>query len=311
MAAVPPDRIVGIGTRAKRATIRFLNRQRAGWKAMLSGTSESSESSLLSGLQSAHPRQRWESAAEMGRDSHLNEEAVAALVSLLADPEEFVAWQAASALGQQDSGRVFGALAAALSDRDPRCRAGAARALGFLGGEAAAGQLAQRLGDPVSSVRVATAEALGRTGDPGCAESLVLLLSDESTDVRRAAAQALGKLGSPQTAPPLAQALQTPSQPLLVRRALAAALAAIPHPDARPVLMDALSDADPQVRAYAAQALGHVGDESAYAALLPLLADRSRLLQGTVSSEAEKARSMLERRGRRGLIAGLQRETRR
>ena len=64
-------------------------------------------------------------------------------------------------------------------------------------------------------------------------------------------------------------------------------------------LLDELADPDPQVRGYAARALGHIGNEVAYERLAELLPDRSPLLKGTVGDEARAAREMMERRGRR------------
>jgi HEAT repeat protein len=60
-----------------------------------------------------------------------------------------------------------------------------------------------------------------------------------------------------------------------------------------------LTDPDSQVRGYAAAALGHAGDESAYGPLAAAQTDRGRLLRGTVGDEARRALKMLERRGRR------------
>jgi HEAT repeat protein len=86
---------------------------------------------------------------------------------------------------------------------------------------------------------------------------------------------------------------------VLVRRAIAAALAHIPHPEAQEALLLALHDPDPQVRGYAATALGQVGDEQAHEPLAELTADKSRLIKGTVSDRAKRAVELLERRGRR------------
>jgi HEAT repeat protein len=131
----------------------------------------------------------------------------------------------------------------------------------------------------------------------------------------RAAARALGRIGSAvasagaatsataSASAALAEVLTRPDQPLLVRRALVAALASVPHPDTQPQLLDALYDPDPQVRGYAAQALGHVGGENAHAALQALKADRGRLIDGTVGDQAGRALTMLERRGRRPLLS--------
>ena len=211
------------------------------------------------------------------------------LIEALADPEPFVRWQASEALAAQDATCVFHALTDALTEGQPPQRAGAAAALGRIGGEAATTALGKQVEDPDPRVRRALAQALGQIGDPTTAVELVPMLDDADADVRRAAAHALGQIGSPGTAVPLAEALARPDQPLLVRRSLAAALASAAHPDAQPVLLAALADPDPQVRGYAAEALGHIGNEVAYERLAELLADRSPLLKGTVGDEARAA----------------------
>ena len=197
-------------------------------------------------------------------------------------------------------------LVAALTDPAPQRRAGAAPALGLAGGEAAAQALVKLLGDPVPEVRGAAAWAIGRTRDPSQIAVLLPLLSDADCDVRRAAAGALGRLGDPAAATPLAQALLRPDQPMLVRRAIAAAIVRAPHPDAQPALLQALADPDPQVRGYAAEALGHVGNEAAHDALAAVRTDRSALLKGAVGDQAARALVLLERRGRRAAAAPRQ-----
>jgi hypothetical protein len=72
----------------------------------------------------------------------------------------------------------------------------------------------------------------------------------------------------------------------------------------QPQLLDALYDPDPQVRGYAAQALGQIGDESTHAVLQALKADRARLIKGTVGDQAGRALYMLERRERRAAVVG-------
>jgi HEAT repeat protein len=264
-----------------------------------SGTSATSETEALVGLQSENPRCRWESAAYLGRNAHRSTEAVTALAGALSDPEEFVRWQAAKALAAQEASHSFATLVEALDDPQPLRRAGAAEAMGYQGGEAASVTLCKHLADPESHVRVAVASALRDIADPSAVPCLLPLLADENADVRRAVAGALGRIGSPATAKPMADALSEPDQPLLVRRALAAALVRTAHPEAKPTLLAALSDPDPQVRGYAAEALGQIGDESTHAALSTTATDKSILLNGTVGSRARQALAMLERRGRR------------
>jgi HEAT repeat protein len=170
--------------------------------------------------------------------------------------------------------------------------------LGQLGGEAACLELRKALADPVATVRVAAAQALGACGDPTSVPALLPLLQDPDPAVVAAGASALGQIGDTGSAVPLAETLYLVERPVLVRRAVLAALARAPHPEVQPTLLDALSDPDAQVRGYAAQALGQVGNESAWTALSKLEQDQSRLLQGTVADAARKAMALLERRGR-------------
>ena len=216
------------------------------------------EEVYVADLRATEPVRRWRAAEALRRNPMGSPEAVAALVQTLADEEEFARWQAAEALAAQEPGRVFVALEQALADANPHCRAGAAHALGKLGGESAVSALKKRISDPVPAVRVAVAGALGQIADPTTAETLLPLLDDSEPEVVRVAARALGQVGNTVAACPMAALLVQPGQDLLVRRALAAGLAHIPHPDAQEQLLLALSDGDPQVRAYAAKALGQV-----------------------------------------------------
>jgi HEAT repeat protein len=254
-------------------------------------------------LSSAEPLRRWQAGAVLRRNPLLTAETVAALIDALGDDEEIVAWHAAEALAAQEPGRVFGPLEAALNDPDPRKRTGAAQALGKLGGDAASASLRKRLDDPEPRVRATVADALGRMNDPALADVLLPLLDDPDSEVVRASAHALGQIGNTAAACPIAAVLVQPGQEVLVRRALAAALAHIPHPDAQEPLLQALHDPDPQVRAYAATALGQVGNEQAHAPLQELVGDKSRLIKGTVSDAAKRAIELLERRGRRRAAA--------
>ncbi len=256
----------------------------------------------MTALRATMPRVRWLAAVTLGRNPQRSSEALAALVIALADPEPFVRWHAAEALAKQEANRVFSLLTTTLADPNPLRRAGAAEALGRLGGEAACQMLRRCTADPDPTVRVAVAHALGACGDLTAVPALLPLLADADPDVRRATAASVGCSNDAAAAAALAAALDREEQ-LLVRRALAAALAHSAHPGAQPALLKALADPDPQVRGYAAQALGQVGDEQAHAALLALRADGARLLCGTVGDAVRAGLTMLERRGRRGVIA--------
>ena len=241
----------------------FWERHVERWGNMRARADATSEKTYLTLLHASEPSRRWQAAAGL-RQHHLRSaEAITALIGTLCDEEPIVRWQIAEALAAQEASHAFPAVSAALDAADPRCRAGAAEALGLMGGEAAAQALVGHLADPEPHVRAAVAAALGRVGDPTKTSALLPLLTDNDPVVVRAAAHALGCIGDSVAAAPLAQALSRPDQPLLVRRALAAAIAQAPHPDAQPALLQTLSDPDPQVRGYAAEALGHVGNEAA------------------------------------------------
>jgi HEAT repeat protein len=256
------------------------------------------EQAAIAGLHDREAHRRWEAAAALGRNSQRNAQAIGGLLETLSDPEPFVRWQAAEALARQEIGRVFPVLSEAVRDKDPLRRAAAAEALGKLSGEAACIELLNALADPVAAVRVAAAQALGACGDPTSGPALLPLLDDPDPAVVAAVAAALGSIGDARTAVSLAQTLDKADRPLLVRRAVVAALARVPHPEAQPTLLNALNDPDAQVRGYAAQALGQVGNEAAWTALEALEKDDSRLLQGTVADVARRAMTLLERRGR-------------
>jgi HEAT repeat protein len=264
------------------------------------------EGAALAGLASTSARERWSSAIALGRNSQRTPEAIGALVGALTDPEEFVRWQAAQALAAQEAGQVFPTLTDLLDDPDPLRRAGAATAMGQLGGEAAALTLSRHLGENDPAVRVAIIEAIGEAGDPTLAKSLTPFLDDPDADVRRAAAHSLGQLGNSEAGDALAATLIRRGQPLLVRRAAAAALVLVAKPDNQPQLLAALADADPQVRAYAARALGQVGSEDAHAALEALKSDRTPVIKGTVGDAARGALTLLEQRGRRSAATAAQ-----
>jgi HEAT repeat protein len=269
------------------------------WLAWRERSSGEREEVHVTELSAPEPVRRWRAAAALRRNPLCGPDAVSALVRALGDEEQFVRWHAAEALAAQEPGRAHQALERALTDPDPVRRAGAAEALGKLGGESATLALKKRIADPEASVRQAVAAALGEIADPTTAESLLPLIEDDDPQVVRAAARALGQVGNTLAACSLAATLVRPGQDLLVRRALAAALAHIPHPDAQAPLLEALSDPDPQVRAYAASALGQVGNEEAHEPLAALTGDKSRLIRGTVSDRAKRAVELLERRGRR------------
>jgi|CXWL01.1.fsa_nt_gi cyclophilin family peptidyl-prolyl cis-trans isomerase len=193
----------------------------------------------------------------------------------------------------------------------PPLRLALARALGRIADSAGLPTLELLLFDPADEVRRGAAFALGELGAADGTAALLRALTDPDHEVGTAAVEALGKLGRPLSE--VVPALVTPrpgslspapldpaeqqarllpylfrfheegllpiarhglelSDPYLHARA-AYALSREPFPAARDDLRGLLADADPWVRAYAARAIGIVGEAGDLARLRPLLDD--------------------------------------
>jgi beta-lactamase regulating signal transducer with metallopeptidase domain len=157
--------------------------------------------------------------------------------------------------------------AAALSDPDPSIRRYAAWAAGESESPAHVDELVEHLSDPDARVRAVSAWALGEIKDPRAVEALTALLADDDDRVREMAALAIGEIEDPAGLAALREA-----GPAVV--SFAGALA---HPDVRvpdlPRYLEQLADADPGIRALAAERLGLLGAPEAVDPLLDALED--------------------------------------
>ena len=111
------------------------------------------------------PRVRAAGAQSLGLLGAKAGAAVPALLQHLRDPEQYVAMEAATALGRIGAASVPG-LTRALADKDPVVRHAAAYALGELGpaAESSIPSLIETLADRDGSVRSSTAYSLGLIG---------------------------------------------------------------------------------------------------------------------------------------------------
>jgi HEAT repeat protein len=127
------------------------------------------------------------------------ETAVPPLLQFLRDREAGTnvpaATVAATVLGLSLQQDAVPALVDLLADPESELRVTAARALGLVGGRRAVAALCAHGTDPVWQVRSAVARALGRTGDPTAVPILAVLLPDPAWWVRCNAALALSRLG--------------------------------------------------------------------------------------------------------------------
>jgi HEAT repeat protein len=204
---------------------------------------------LLSELDAGDAETRWQAATNLAQVR--TPEAVQALAKTLRDPEPFVRWAGAHALGE------------------------IARQAGDSPVLVAAGQAVLEAAEATDAgARAAAADAVAAWGPQGPLEPLLLLVYDADASVRTAAVRALGLAGgqSPQiVVPPLLRALDDPD--LEVRRMAINALAWCRDEACTLALRARLADPAGVVRAAALRALGRLGDGEGASSALALLRD--------------------------------------
>src|SRR5829696_5238696 len=192
-----------------------------------------------------------------------------AAMPALSDPSPLVRATAAKAVLSADPEHAVAALLPLLRDKDEFVRREAAYALGRTRSRSATAALSERLlSDKEDGVRGAAAVALGEIADEAAVVALVGTLAPElsapakkkqkpeaNVFVLRAAATALGQIGSRAGTPALISALNNEKLPSDVRRESARALGLIGDPAAAPALRTASTAADPFLSEIAAEAL--------------------------------------------------------
>ncbi|MDO3701887.1 HEAT repeat domain-containing protein [Micromonospora sp. C28SCA-DRY-2] len=200
------------------------------------------------------------------------------------------------------------ALLAALADEEYGCQRWAATGCGILRLQTAAPLLIDLLRHPDALARESACEALGEIRDPTAITPLAQVLDDPAEHVRAAAAYALADIGDDEAIEHLWAALESPRRPVRAGY-LSAALA---HPAIKTFdrLIQATSHDDPEVRFWAARALGATGDERAEKLLTRLAVEDHATVRtgGHVSTAAKKALKTLRnvRKHQRKARAGEQ-----
>lgn len=177
---------------------------------------------------------------------------------------------AAIALGELGSAEALPPLMITLADvkEDFSVRRAAACAVGAIGDRRAVKALALWLPRAGPELRPEVMLALGTLGGPEAVAALIPYLSDQEASARLASAEALSKAGE-SVAAVLVDALDD-AQPE-VRRKIAAGLGQLDDPTAVPALIASLQDDDREVRLQAAGALAKIGDTRAVEPLLDRL----------------------------------------
>ncbi len=167
---------------------------------------------------------------------------------------------AARSLGGMSHPRGMSLLLGALLHRDPNLRRAGAEALGEARNRGAVRPLFEAaLFDEEISVRQAAAKALAKLDPEEALRLFLQALRKDNPATRTAAAEAIAYLGIPAALEPLLQ-LALFEKGEGVRRAAATAMGVLDSEKALALLVEALEDADPQVREAAAKALEYMGN---------------------------------------------------
>jgi HEAT repeat protein len=204
-----------------------------------------------------------------------DETLIPALVATLrSDTAAEVRREAAAVLAAWEQEDVVEALCAALLDADAGVREAAQQALSELKDVASANVLRRWAARPEPFARSAALRGLRELRDAAAFEPARAALDDAHAEVRIEAVAVLGWLKDARALAPLSALLGTDAQGP-VRRASAAALgfAAADDEHAAPALLQALRDADWQVREEAATTLGKLRAHAARDALVAALDD--------------------------------------
>jgi HEAT repeat protein len=165
---------------------------------------------------------------------------------------EILGW-AVTCVGEFGDEELSGPLLAALTDRDHGSEYWAAVACGRLGIRAAEPLLIPLLDHPLGWLRGDVCRALGEIGATTAVHTLVACLDDPEEYVRQTAAEALTELRTAEAVEGLFSALHARRHRRL--HYLAEALARC-GPDTHDRLLDATACEDPEIRFWAARALG-------------------------------------------------------
>jgi HEAT repeat protein len=192
----------------------------------------------------------------------------------LVDQLTVPAWFKMELLSQTQSTASISRLQNALNDANCDVRSRAAEALGNIGSDAAIPALVQALNDANCDVRSRAAEALGNIGSNVAIPALVKALGyhdcvDQDCSVRYMAVYALDMLGSDMAIPGLMSVLGCPS----IGSSAAKALGRLGSDAAFLALVPALNHKNSYVRRHAAKALGNIGSDAATPALVQALND--------------------------------------
>lgn len=226
---------------------------------------------------------RWIRQAVVEHGGHLEDaRAGEILVRAAQDPEPNVRRAALVSLGRRRDPAHARAVSACLADAHPSVRAVAVRALAQLEPNLAANELVLLVNDPDEAVREEVADALGEAALDDGLLALEALLRDDAARVRSRAAEALGQIGTPRALGVLTGGLLQPAAHEVIRKELAR----LGAPALR-VLLTSARAADPELRAAAAETLGHLRQAQALPTLRLMTRDEDQRVRQAAAQALE------------------------
>lgn len=217
---------------------------------------------LLDQLQVDDEEVRLAAVIALGR---LGDARAAGALCRLLGSERTLTIAAASALGSIGDQGAFEPLLRLLSDLDPAVRQAAIGALNSLGHPGMAGRMQALLGSTDTASRESAVRIAGYFGYRECADAVFRACADAAEPVRRAALEHVSLFDERRALPVLLESVrrETPR----ARASAATALGRVRGDAGRAALEEALSDADPWVRYFAARGLGQHGHQHSLDAL--------------------------------------------
>lgn len=174
-----------------------------------------------------------------------------------------------------------------LKDSNPQVRSTVVRVLGNLASAHIVGPLIETLADADEPTRRFAAFVLGNLGDKRAVEPLIKLLQDSSEDVRWVTATALGNLGDESAIKPLLNVLDDECRTVSYNAADALVKLLKPSEFTTTLMLSLLNYNSPDVRYWAAVALGSSSSQDAIPALTQLAENDIAINQyGEAVSEA-------------------------
>jgi len=220
-------------------------------------------------------------------------ERIQEIIVLLSDKNRKVRMNAALSLGSLGDLRAVEPLISALSDKRRIVRREAANSLGELRDERSVEPLINALKDNDGGVRMFSARALGRLDDEKALTPLLELLSDKDASVRQWVCDAIGELGvDRQDAIDALKGLLKQKNKRLQLGA-AGSLGRLGDKSGFALAMDILEGGrlrkgDKFLRAYAAEALGYIGDPLASPLLTEAAQSKDKFLRDAAIKALER-----------------------